>query len=127
MEKKFEKATRMKVRFVTNKGVVSVEDLWDMSLADLNRLAKALNKEIKGAEEEDFLGDTSPTDTKLKLRFDIVVYILGVKKEEKEKRDQAKTMKEEKEKLLRILERKQNESLEELSEEDLRKRIEELG
>lgn len=123
----FEKATRMKMRFGTVKGLLSVEDLWDLSLSDLNKIAKDLNKQIKSADEEDFLKVTSKEDERTKLAFEIVLYILNTLKDEKEARDNMAKKKKEKEKLLSILERKQEESLENLSEEELRKKIEELA
>ncbi|MFA5457111.1 MAG: hypothetical protein WC261_05690, partial [Synergistaceae bacterium] len=51
----FEKATRMKLRIATGKGNLSVEDLWDLNLAQLNEVAKGLNRRVKELGEEDFL------------------------------------------------------------------------
>ena len=36
----FEKASKQKLRFVTSKGMISSEDLWDMSLQSLDIIAK---------------------------------------------------------------------------------------
>ena len=55
----FERATRQKLRFETTSGNISVEDVWSLPLSsgklNLNDLAKALNKEIKTFDEEDFI------------------------------------------------------------------------
>ena len=40
----FEKASKMKLRFSTTKGVLSTEDLWDLSLESLDRIAKNLKR-----------------------------------------------------------------------------------
>ena len=40
----FEKASRLKLRFKTQNGIIAVDDLWDLTLDSLNTLAKALNK-----------------------------------------------------------------------------------
>ncbi len=123
----FEKATRQKLGFSSNKGILSVEDVWDLSLKDLNSLAKGYKKILKESEEEDFLEEKSNEDVYTKLAFDIVLHILNVKKAEKKSRDDAGVKKAEKEKLLRILERKQNENLETLSEEEIQAKIAELS
>lgn len=123
----FDKATRLKLRYPTNKGMITTEDLWDMTLQDLNNTAKTLNKEIKSVEEEDFLEvETTEHDLKIKLSFDIVLHVLNVKKEERKRRQEAATRKAEKEKLLTILAKKQDANLENMSEEELKKKLEEL-
>ena len=122
----FEKAARMKLRFVTDKGLLSVEDLWDLSLQQLNRLAKALNKSIKESAEDDFLEETSAEDLIVKLQFNLVLHVLEAKKAEKKERLTASTKKAEREKILGILAKKQDDALENLSEEDLKKKLEEL-
>ena len=57
----FQKATRAKLRFLTVKGEVSTEGLWDMTLSgtkdgfDLDTVARATNKSIKELDEEGFV------------------------------------------------------------------------
>ena len=123
----FEQATRKKLRFQTKKGSVSSEDLWDLSLAELNETAKVLNREIKSTEEEDFLEKTSNQNTLTKLKFDVVLHILNTKKEEKESKKNASIKQAEAQKLMEILSRKQDANLESLSEEELKKKIAELS
>ena len=113
----FEKATRAKLRFRTEKGNLSVEDMWDLNLQQLNRIAKRLNKEIKESSEEDFLEEKSAVDVEAKLQFDIVLYILETKKAETKARKEASTKKAEKEKLLSLLAEKQDEAMKGLTEE----------
>ena len=122
----FEKCSRKKLRFVSDKGLLTAEDLWDLNLNQLNAIAKKLNKDLKNAAEEDFLEGAGKEDTLLKLSFDIVLHVLNTKKEEAEKRKTAAEKKAEKEKLLDMLDKKKNQSLESLSEEELKKKIEEL-
>jgi hypothetical protein len=122
----FEKATRLKLRISTDKGYLSVEDLWDLSLQNLNRIAKVLNKDIKESDEEDFLEETTEKDTIAKLKFDIVLYILKIKKQEFENLKNLQAKKLEKEKLLNILDEKQNESLKNLSIDEIKKKINDL-
>lgn len=119
----FEKASRLKLRFSTTKGYMSVEDLWDLSLANLNAMAKALNKAIKAEEEEDFLKAAKATSTELKLSFDIVLHVLNTKKAEQDAREAAADNAAKKAKLLEILEKKQDASLEGMSEDELKAQI----
>jgi len=123
----FEKATRQKLRIGTSKGNVSVEDLWDLSLTALNTIAINLKKELKASEEESFLDVRSSSDITTKLRFDVVLYILNVKKEEKVAREAAAETKAKKEKLLGILAKKQDAALENMSAEELEKELKALG
>ena len=51
MEDLFAKATRDKVKFVTVKGEISIEDLWDLPLTsekgfDLDSIARKIAKEL---------------------------------------------------------------------------------
>lgn len=122
----FEKAARLKLRFDSRVGNLSVEDLWDLPLTKLNDLAKSLNKQTKESKEEDFLEEKSSEDTITQLKFDIVLHILKTKKDEKEAKNQAAAKKAEREKILEILSKKKEEALISLDEETLNKRLEEL-
>lgn len=118
----FEKAARLKLRFNSSRGLLSVEDLWDLQLQELNSLAKALKKTLKEAEEEDFLEDVSAEDVITKIKFDLVLYILNTKKEENKARLMAKENKAKREKILELIASKQDEeqkgkSIEELQAE----------
>ena len=124
---KFEKASRLKLRFNSNKGLLISEDLWDLPLTQLNSIAKTLNKELATMEEEDFLEEAVKEDVEVRLGFEIVLHVLKTKKEEAQKRRDATGVKAEKDKLLEIIAKKQDEGLENLSEEELKKKLAELG
>lgn len=85
MEKMFEKATKNKLRFTTNKGQISVEDLWDLSLISLDTIAREVNKALKADQEESFISPKSTANSELTLKLEILKYIIQVKQEEKEK------------------------------------------
>jgi len=123
----FEKACKAKLRFSSERGLLSVEDLFDLSLQKLNKMAKTLNKELKASIEEDFLEEKSEEDVLTKLRFDIVLRILNLKKSEKKAKSEASSKRVEKERLLGLLERKQHESDESLTEEELKQKIADLS
>lgn len=117
----------MKLRFSTDRGLLSIEDLWDLNLTQLNTLAKSLRKKLKEGEEEDFLNTKSEADVTDKLRFDIVLSILEVKKTEKAEREQASEIKMKREKLLGLIAEKQDADLRNKPVEELLKELEALG
>lgn len=121
----FEKATRLKLRFKSINGVLSIEDLWDLSLESLDKIAKTLRKELRDEEDESFIS-TKKSNTNVDLRFDIVKHIIDIKLKEKADRADAQAKLARKEQILQTLAKKKTESLESMSEEDLLKELEAL-
>ena len=121
----FEYAVRNKVRFPF-KGMISVEDLWDLSLTNLDSIYKTLNKEIKQSEEESLLTIKTNVDTELEVQIAIVKHIVSVKLEEQEAREKAAAKKAQKQKIMSIIATKEDEALQNSSVEDLRKMLDEL-
>lgn len=122
----FEVATRSKMRF-PYKGQISVEDMWDLSLPALDSVFKALNSQMKQVKEESLLSTKSKADETLELQIQIVKYIVSVKLAEKEKREKAAEKSAQRQKIMEIMAKKQDESLESASMEDLQKMLAELG
>lgn len=122
----FEYAVRNKVRFPF-KGMISVEDMWDLSLTNLDSIYKTLNKQVKQSEEESLLSTKASVDTELEVQITIVKHIVSVKLAEKEAAEKASAKKEQKQKIMSIIESKENEELKNSSIEDLRKMLAELN
>ena len=125
-EKIFEFATRNKVRFPF-KGMISVEDLWDLSLTNLDSIYKTLNKQVKQSEEESLLNTKATVDTELEVQIAIVKHIVSVKLAEKEAAEKASAKKVQKQKIMSIIATKENEALQNSSIDDLKKMLDELG
>ena len=125
MERMFEIATRDKMRFPF-KGVISVEELWDLDVKSLDAIFKTLSSQLKESEEESLLDVKSKQDCELENKIEIIKYIVSVKLEESSQRALAKEKKEQKQKLLEILSEKENESLMNMSLEEIKKKIAEL-
>lgn len=123
----FEEATRQKLRFQTDRGVLSVEDLWDMSLTNLNTLAKSLRRKLKAEEEEDFLETKTEKETIDKLRFDVVLFVLETKKSEKKESELAADKKAKRQVLMNLLAEKEAEDMKKLNKEELLAKISELS
>jgi hypothetical protein len=122
----FEQATRSKIRFISPKGIITTEDLWDLSLLSLNSLAKALYRTVKESEEISFIDAKSKADTETELRFSIVKSIIDTKLTEKEFQRLATVAADRKKLLLSILESKQQDALQGMSQEELLKELEAL-
>lgn len=107
----FKEATRQGLRVQTSKGPLSVEQLWTLSVTDLDALAVSLEAEYKESGKKSFLAVKSVKDKKAKLAFDIVLDILNTKVEEAEVAKQAKEDKEHNQKIIALIAEKQDESL----------------
>ena len=126
VEKIFEYATRNKVRF-SFRGLISVEDLWDLSLTNLDAIYKDLKKQSKQSEEESLLNIKTQEDELLNVQIEIVKHIVSVKLAEKEAREKASAKKAQKQKIMSIIAAKQDEALQNSSIDDLQKMLDELG
>ena len=124
----FEKATRLKITF-NFKGTISIYDLWDLKLEDLDVLYRQLNNESKtsAAEGEGLLGSRkTKADAVLDLKKEIVKYIFTVLSEEKDKKAAQALRKQKGQELLALIAEKEKEGLKGKSVDDLRKEFAEL-
>ena len=126
MEKMFEIATRTKMRFPF-RGQISAEDLWDLSVRDLDSIFKTLNAQVKKSQEESLLATKTKEDETLSIQIEIVKHIVKTKLDEAETAKQSKELKEKKQKIMEIIAAKQDESLHNASIEDLQAMLENLG
>ena len=118
-------ATREKYRFPYN-GQISVEDLWDLSREQLDKIFKALNAQKKSNEEESLCAQKSKDDETLLNKIELVKYIFEQKQAEAEAHLKEKARAEKRQQILGLIAKKQNEQLENLSKEELEKMLEEL-
>lgn len=121
----FELATREKYRF-PYKGMISVEDLWDLDTPELDRVYKNLNKELKATDEESLI-EIKSVNVTLNTKIEIVKYIFEVKRAEEEQRTNQMHNARQRQHILEILAKKDEEALLNMSEEELLKKLEELN
>lgn len=121
----FEVATREKMRFPF-KGMISVEDLWDLSVQNLDKVFKTLNSQRKEAQEESLLNTKSSEDERLDTQIEIVKYIVNVKLEEQAARVKDAENKEKKQKIMALMAKKDDEAMENMSKEELQRLLDEL-
>jgi hypothetical protein len=126
MEKMFEVAVRSKMRFPF-KGLVSVEDLWDLSVENLDSIFKILNSQLKQVKEESLLTTRSKQDAEIDTKIEIIKYIVKIKQEEEAARLKAKEQREKKQRIMEIMSAKQDADLQNKSIDELEKMLNDLG
>lgn len=126
MEKNiFEIATRNKIRFEF-RGLISVEELFDLQLEELDSIFKKLSKEKKESSEESLLDTKTTENSLLETKIEIIKYIVNDKLERAERNVKAFEKAEKKQKIMSILSRKKDSELEEKSTEDLEEMLNSL-
>lgn len=129
----FEKATRLKLRFDTARGLLTVEDLWDLPLqttrangVSLDQIAIALHRQAKDATTLSFVDERTTGDQVLDLKLEIVKAVIATKKAEGAAAALAAGKRERKQKLLELIAQKQDAQLVEKSVEELQAMVEGL-
>ena len=131
MKNLFEKASRMKLRFVTPNGSLVVEDLWDLPLtstthrANLDDLAKDFNAQLKNSEES-FVLKPAKKDRAAQISFEIVKHIIAVKLAENQAAKDALERKAKKARIMEIIASKEDDTLAESSIEELKAQLKDL-
>lgn len=125
----FEKATRQKIRFPSQKGELTVEQLWDLPLTsrnsfDLDVVAKEVNRQLKDADEESFVSTkANPKKDALELKLEVVKHVIATKLAEAEEAKNKSAKAEERRRLTEVLHNKQNAALENLTEAQIQERL----
>ena len=128
----FEQATRNGFRFPSICGELLVETLWQMPLKansgfDLDTVAKEVNAELKATAEESFVEVKANKGTQeLEVKLEIIKYIIADKQAEETKQKQRAEARAKRQKLLEVLARKNDASLEAKSEEELLAELEKI-
>jgi orotate phosphoribosyltransferase-like protein len=111
IENLFEGAVRAKYRFPF-RGVITTEDLWDLSLQDLDRIFKTLNAAAKQTQEESLLKVKDEHSEILERKIEIIKHIVSVKQAEAEAVKDAANRKAQKQRILEIIAKKEDDALE---------------
>ncbi len=120
----FEYAAVNKIRFPFH-GSIATEDLYDLSVTDLDSIYKTLNREIKKADEESLLNTKSKADITLNVKIEIVKTIVSQKLAQAEARKVAQEKKQRNERIKELIAQKQDESLQNKSIEELQQLLDE--
>lgn len=123
----YKKASRICLRFKTDRGMLSVEQLWSLTTGELSKLIKSLKQQIKKDEldeELSFLEDeNTPVPDDFNLRFDILKDIYMTKKTDMESQRNQKEIDEHNERIMALICEKEDEDERGLSIEELKKLI----
>lgn len=115
----WKEAIRLKMRFSTSRGPLTIEQLWDLSLEELDALAVELKKQYDESGAKSYLKKKSSKDKQVKLAFDIVLDILETKVEDAENDKNALETKEHNQKIMSLIAKKKDEKLESLDIDEL--------
>lgn len=125
----FEIATRAKYRFASTRGSLTVEDLWMLPLktgeVNLNTIALQLDKDLQQVSKS-FVDEVTAENQTLKNKFDIVLHIINVKKEEQKAKEEREANKSKLALLKAEQAKRQQDKLLSGSDEELLKAIQEL-
>lgn len=125
----FKTALQLGLLFPAPNGNITTQDLFSLPLTatsnrpSLDGVAIALSRKIKESENESFVVKKTNTASTLELQLEIVKEIIADAVEEKNLKTQAASKRVEKAQLLEILARKQSATLEGLSENQIKARI----
>lgn len=128
----FEIATRKAFRFQSPKGLLTVEDLWNLPLskgtANLNDIAIGINRRIKASAEESFVAVAGQkrVDSDDVVMLEILKHIISVRQAEDEARTTAQAKAEQRRKLQELIDRKKEGELEGKSIEELQQMMDSM-
>jgi hypothetical protein len=121
------KAARKKWRFATTKGHLAFEDLWDLKLEDLDKVAVALDEKIQKGGRKSFIAKRTESMTEEQGMLDLVSYVIETKMTEADEAKVRLGRRGQREFLEELKKKKQIAALEGLSLEDIEKQIAALG
>jgi hypothetical protein len=125
----FEEASRKKIRFESSKGLLTVEDLWDVPLktgsVNLNQIALGLYNNLK-VENISFVDDSVNVTSLNQLKFDLVKYVIDVRLSEKKGAEVNAMKKKVKERIMSVIAEKEDNALSSKTIEELRAMLTDL-
>jgi len=126
----FMEISRKKLTISTSKGIISIHDCWDLPLKyshglDLNEIAIALDD--KTAKQKDFVDeDVTTEESDAELAFKAILKIIEIKKQEQQDAKSQADKKVKRQAILAALKARENDSLNSMSEKQLKKMLDEL-
>lgn len=124
----FEAASRKGLTFPSDRGLLTTDQLWHLSLPALDKVARKVNADLKGVTEESFVATVvNPNKVTYELQLEVAKHIIAVKLAEAEDRKTAAAKAEKRSKLIAALAAKEDEELGSKSRAELAAELEALG
>ncbi len=123
----FFNAAKNKYRFPSERGNLTVEHLFDLDMKSLDKIYGTLCEQKDSKPKKSLLSPREVGDVELDEKISIVAQVYEYKDSVLDKRKKAAERSRDRQKLLDILAKKKEEALENLSEEELLKKLKELG
>lgn len=126
-------ASRKGLSFATTRGFIRTDDLWSIPLQskssfDLDNIAKEHNAALKAVTDDSFVVTADrPEKAELTLKMEIIKHVIAVKLEERKNAVDAAAKAEQRQKLLAVLEKKQDAELQVLSAGEIQARLDALS
>lgn len=124
MDNLFMLASKMNVTF-NFKGTITMNDLWDLSQKDLDKIYRDLTAEQRAISGDSLMEERKAND-ELEIKIEVVKAVFEQKKQDAADNLARANNKARKERLKEILAQKQDEQVSSLSAEDIQKMIDEL-
>lgn len=123
----FKRASKAKLRFSVPGigGYINTEDLWDIPMEDLDKVAISLKNEMGSSATESFIKKTNSVNTVLKLKFEIAKTIIESRLEAADRKEKAAVNKSKREHIRSIIATKEDEELLGSSKEELYEMLDE--
>lgn len=123
----FKIATRRKMRFPSTRGMLTAEQLYDLTLPDLDSTARAIHGDLKSLTEDSFVEiKPDPRNGLLTDALDLVKEVIADKLADKDRAEKRAKKSALRTILLAAAARKQDEALSSASLEDIQKQLAEL-
>ena len=125
----FKQATKLKLRFSSVRGDLTIEDLWDLPLTSKSNLSldgvgKPIQKALRESDEDSLVDVPTTSKNELNsLRLAIIKEIISVKQEENLIKQNQAAIESQKALLKQALASKKVEEINSLSVEEIEKRI----
>ena len=114
----YKQALRQNIRFEF-KGLRSTEELWELTVEQLDSIFQILNAQRKTKSEESLLSTQNAETAELDLKLEIIRDVVGTLLQEKAEREESANKAARKQRILETIARKKDDELGNLSVDEL--------